>query len=75
MNYLIGIGLIAIGVFSLYKVYTKKAKQSDRLVFKHQIFIFEKLFGKENAYNSLVIFTSIIEIVFGLAFVFGALTI
>jgi len=74
MNIGTGIVLVLIGLYSVYRIITGKEKQGNRLIFKHQIFYFEVLFGKEKAYKALVIFTSIIEISFGLAFITGELT-
>jgi hypothetical protein len=74
MNFFIGIILISLGIYSLYRIFSGKGDIKDRLIFKHQIFLFEVFFGKENAYKALVIFTSTIEITFGLGFVFGKLS-
>lgn len=71
---IIGLGLLGAGVYSLYRVITKKASEKDRIIFYHQIFPFKLLFGDKHAYNSLVIFTSIIEIGAGLAFLTGLIS-
>lgn len=72
MDILTGILLIASACYSMYRIYVRKLNK--QLVFKHQIFLFEWIFGKKNATNALVIFVSIIEIIFGLAFLFGKLS-
>jgi len=74
MNIGTGIILVLIGLYSIYRIISGRGNKSDRLIFKHQIFYFEVLFGKEKAYKALVIFTSIIEIFFGFAFILGKLT-
>ena len=68
MNIAIGIGFLLAGIYSLYRIFSGKGKESDRLIFKHQIFPFEFLFGKKDAYKALVVFTSFIEIFCGIAF-------
>ncbi|GEM_PF-3096107 len=73
MNILIGIALIGLGVFSFVRIISGKGKKSERLVFFHQLAVFIFLFGKQNAYKALVITISIIEIVFGIAFLLGKL--
>jgi len=73
MNTLIGLALITTGIYTLFRVFNNKPLK--QLIFKHQIFWFEVLFGKKHAYNALLIFTSIIEITFGLAFILGKLTL
>jgi uncharacterized membrane protein YphA (DoxX/SURF4 family) len=71
---IIGLGFLGAGIYSLFRVITKKASEKDRLVFYHQIFPFKLLFGEKHAYNSLVILTSIIEIGAGLAFLTGLIS-
>jgi hypothetical protein len=68
---IIGLGLLLAGFYSLFRVINKKASEKDRLYFYNQIFPFKLLFGDKNAYNSMVIFTSIIEIGVGLIFLLG----
>jgi hypothetical protein len=72
---IIGLGLLGAGAYSLYRVITKKASKKDRLVFDHQIFPFKALLGDKNAYQGLVVTTSIIEIFAGLAFLTGLVSL
>jgi hypothetical protein len=71
---IIGLGLLLAGLYSLFRVITKKASEKDRMVFYNQIYPFKLLFGEKHAYKSMVIFTSIIEIGFGLAFLTGLIS-
>ena len=68
---IIGVGFLGAGLYSLFRVITKKASEKDRLFFYNQIYPFQFIFGEKHAYKSMVIFTSIIEICAGLAFLTG----
>lgn len=71
---IIGLGLLSAGLYSFYRIITKKASEKDRLFFHNQIFPFRLIFGEKNAYRSMIIFTSLIEIGAGIAFLTGLIS-
>jgi len=72
MNILTGVILLLLGSYSIYQVVS--GKKLNRMTFHHQMFLFEWLAGKKNAMKALYIFTSIIEIFSGIAFLTGKIS-
>ena len=72
MNILIGLIFLLLGGYSMYRVLS--GKKLDRMTFYYQTFLFEWFAGKKNAMKALYIFTSIIEILVGIAFLIGKIS-
>ncbi len=72
MNILTGLIFLSLGGYSIYRAIS--GKNLDRMTFHYQTFLFEWLAGKKNAMKALYVFTSIIEILVGIAFLMGKIS-
>lgn len=74
-NIIIGIGLLILGISSIYRVTIKNKAKEKELVFYHQLHLFKVLFGEKNAHKAMTIFVALWVIFFGFALLFNLISL